>query len=95
MAIDSIRLLVDSAGPLWRRLSDVAVIDNLPGSDSFEDWIAQNAAGPVSDHLTLQQLRRDYRRLLNLLNELETLVRSRSLAITMIRERARELATAS
>jgi hypothetical protein len=94
MAIDSIRLLVDSAGPLWRHLSEVAAIDTLPASDSFDDWIAQNSMDPAADHLTLQQLRRDYRRLLNLLNELETLVRSRSLAITMIRERARELAAA-
>lgn len=94
MAIDSIRLLVDSAGPLWRRLDTYSSLEDLPVSDTFDDWIARSPYLSRVDGPTEQQLRRDYRRLHTLLNELETLLCSRPLALAMVRERSTELALA-
>lgn len=90
MAIDSTRLLIDSAGPLWRRLAAYGAIDVLPVSDGFEDWLGRSSQVRPGDCFLEQQLRRDYRRLVNLLNEIETLVRSRNVAIAMVRQRAAE-----
>lgn len=89
MAIDSIRLLTDSAAQLWRNLAASGPIDALPTSASFEEWLA---AAP-RQHLAQadeQSLRRDYRRLLTLIEELETLVRSRSRALELVQIRLSE-----
>lgn len=89
MAIDSVRLLADSAAQLWRRLGSVRPLASISGSDGFDAWIS--AAGqPKLDHAEEQALRRDYRRLANLIEELETLVRSRARALELIRTRIAE-----
>lgn len=88
MAIDSIRLLTDSAAQLWRNLATNGPIDSLPAGASFEEWYA--AARKPLDQAAEQSLRRDYRRLLTLIEELETLVRSRSRALELVQSRLSE-----
>lgn len=83
MAIDSVRLLTDSAAQLYRRLSAVRPLDSAGGL--FDEWLG--ASRPL-DHAEEQALRRDYRRLLTMIDELETLVRSRPRALDLVRERA-------
>ncbi len=85
MAIDSVRLLIDSAGPLWQRLSGYGSIDRLPLSDSFDDWIKSTTPVPRFTGVEEQALRRDYRRLRNLLTDIETLLRSRSQTLALVR----------
>lgn len=87
MAIDSTRLLTDSAAQLWRRLQHYAQIEALPSSSCYEDWIGTT---PPSDPLEDQALRRDYRRLHNLLIELATLVAGHAHALELVRERVLE-----
>jgi hypothetical protein len=84
MAIDSIRLLTDSAAQLYRRLSAVHPIgvDERP----FDEWFG--VAGQQLDQAEEQALRRDYRRLVTMIDELETLVRSRLRALDLVREAA-------
>lgn len=89
MAIDSIRLLTDSAAQLWRNLATNGPIDSLPAGASFEEWYAAAARKPL-DQAAEQSLRRDYRRLLTLIEELETLVRSRSRALELVQIRLSE-----
>lgn len=86
MAIDSVRLLTDSAAQLWRRLNVVRPLD-APAASSFDEWL-DAASRPPLDQAEEQALRRDYRNLINLLEELETLVRSRSRALDMVRAQA-------
>jgi hypothetical protein len=86
MAIDSVRLLTDSAAQLWRRLNVVRPLD-APAGASFDEWLDSAGRQPL-DQAEEQSLRRDYRSLVNLLEELETLVRSRSRAIDMVRAQA-------
>lgn len=86
MAIDSVRLLSDSAAQLWRRLSLVHPLETPDVSPGFDAWIA-------GEHRPLDQaeehaLRRDYRRLVTLIEELEVLVRSRARAVELVREQA-------
>ena len=86
MAIDSVRLLSDSAAQLWRRLNLVRPLDTPGADDCFERWI-----GPAPIQLPQadeQALRRDYKRLLTLIEEIETLVRSRDRALAIVREQA-------
>lgn len=87
MAIDTPRLLTDSAAHLWRRLQIYAPIENIITSTCYEDWI-----GTTSPHDTLedQALRRDYRRLSNLLIELSRLVSSNERALALVRSRVAE-----
>jgi hypothetical protein len=87
MAIDSVRLLTDSAAQLWRRLNVVRPLDAPAGASSFDEWLDAAGRQPL-DQAEEQALRRDYRSLVNLLEELETLVRSRSRAIDMVRAQA-------
>lgn len=85
MAIDSVRLLSDSAAQLWRRLNLVRPLETPDDGSSFEAWIGPGGQKQL-DHAEEQALRRDYRRLLTLLEELEILVRSRSRALELVRE---------
>lgn len=86
MAIDSVRLLTDSAAQLWRRLNVVRPLEAPAPGASFDEWLT--AAGQPVDQAEEQALRRDYRSLVNLLEELETLVRSRARALDLVREQA-------
>jgi hypothetical protein len=86
MAIDSVRLLTDSAAQLWRRLNIVRPLEAPANCASFDEWF--NAGAHPLDQAEEQALRRDYRSLVNLLEEIETLVRSRSRAIDLVREQA-------
>lgn len=89
MAIDSVRLLTDSAAQLWRQLSPYSSIESLTSSDCFDDWI-RHSPRTSFDQAEEQSLRRDYRRLVNLIEEIETLVRSRNRAIDLLRTRIAE-----
>lgn len=84
MAIDSIRLLTDSAAQLYRRLSALRPIEGAGGP--FDDWAGTSARQlePIEE----QSLRRDYRRLVTIIDEIETLVCSRPRALELVRERA-------
>ena len=86
MAIDSVRLLSESAAQLWRRLNIVRPLDTPDDNASFDAWIGPRPT-PL-DQAEEQALRRDYRRLQTLLDELETLVRSRERALALVREQA-------
>lgn len=86
MAIDSIRLLTDSAAQLYRRLSTVKPVE--AAGDPFDEWLSP--ASRRLDQAEEQALRRDYRRLVTMIDELETLVRSRTRALALVRERAAE-----
>lgn len=86
MAIDSVRLLTDSAAQLYRRLSAVRPIEGAGGP--FDDWLA---GAQQLDRAEEQALRRDYRRLVTMIDELETLVRSRPRALALVHERAAEV----
>lgn len=85
MAIDSVRLLTDSAAQIWRGLRHYSNIESLTASDCFDEWIG--SAGPRAplDRAEEQSLRREYRRLTTLIDEIETLVRSRTRAIDLVR----------
>jgi hypothetical protein len=87
MAIDTVRMLTESAAQIWRRLSSYSSIETVPSCDSFELWIANTTPRPAFDQSEEQLLRRDYRRLCEILTEIETLVRSRDRAIELVRER--------
>jgi hypothetical protein len=87
MAIDSVRLLSDSAAQLWRRLSLVRPIEAPDDTPGFDVWLAAPGRAPI-DQAEEQALRRDYRRLLTLIEELEVLLRSRARAIELVREQA-------
>ncbi|HMQ31947.1 MAG TPA: hypothetical protein PKD53_14555 [Chloroflexaceae bacterium] len=83
MAIDSVRLLTDSAAQLYRRLSALRPLE--AAGSPFDEWLG---AAQRLDHAEEQALRRDYRRLVTMIDELETLVRSRPRALDLVRERA-------
>jgi len=87
MAIDSVRLLTDSAAQLWRRLDDIRPLDAPTPGASFDEWLGFSKDFQL-DQAEEQALRRDYRRLLTLLEELEILVRSRARALALVREQA-------
>ncbi|NTW97027.1 MAG: hypothetical protein HGB28_00540 [Oscillochloris sp.] len=90
MAIDSVRLLTDSAAQIWRGLSRYSSIESLTASDCFDDWIGAAAPAAALDRAEEQSLRRQYRRLSTLIDEIETLVRSRARAIDLVRSRISE-----
>jgi hypothetical protein len=90
MAIDSVRLLTDSAAQLWRGLSRYSSIESLTASDCFDDWIGATVPAVALDRAEEQSLRRDYRRLMTLVDEIEILVRSRSRALDLVRARIAE-----
>lgn len=87
MAIDSVRLLTDSAAQLYRRLGTLRPLEQA--SAPFDVWLG--ADRQLDDQAEAQALRRDYRRLVTMIDELETLVRSRALALALVRERAAAL----
>lgn len=87
MAIDSVRLLTDSAAHLWRRLSAIRSLEPAVGNACFDDWLGPTDAA-VFDQAEQQALRRDYHLLTNLLTELETLLHSRERAIALVRAEA-------
>lgn len=82
MAIDSIRLLTDGAAQIYRRLSAIRPLESLAGP--FEQWLGD----ACHDQAEEQALRRDYRRLNQIIDELASLVRSRPLAIALVHEQA-------
>jgi hypothetical protein len=90
MAIDSLRLLTDGAAQIWQRLSRFSPIEVLQNSDCFEDWIYAVERIPPLDQMEEQLLRRDYRRFLEILTEIETLTRSRAQALDLVRARSDE-----
>ncbi|MCG8348502.1 MAG: hypothetical protein MI924_12080 [Chloroflexales bacterium] len=90
MAIDSVRMLTDSAGQLWQRLSSFGTIETLVSSDCFDDWIQYSDRVASLNQIEEQAMRRDYHRLNNLLADIETLVRSRHRALELVRARAAE-----
>lgn len=82
MAIDSVRLLTDSAAQIYHRLSVVRPLDSASGS--FEQWLGDSRL----EHAEEQALRRDYRRLAQIIDELASLVRSRPRALALVHEQA-------
>ncbi len=84
MAIDSVRLLTDSAAQIWRGLSRYSSIEALTNSECFDEWIRTYHPHIPLDRAEEQSLRRDYRRITTLIDEIETLVRSRSHAIRLV-----------
>lgn len=90
MSTDSVRMLTDSAGHLWRELSAYGAIDQLATSDCFEDWLHTAAIPAPSSDVERQVLQRAYRRLRYLLAEIEMLVHSRNRACDLVRARASE-----
>ena len=90
MAIDSVRLLTNSAAQIWRDLSRYSSIESLTASDCFDDWIGITVPAVALNRAEEQALRRDYRRLITLIDEIETLVYSRPRAIDLIRARVAE-----
>ncbi|NTV64487.1 MAG: hypothetical protein HGA65_13250 [Oscillochloris sp.] len=95
MAIDSVRLLTDSAAHVWHGLSRYTSIETLTASECFDDWIRTTIPTLTLDRAEEQSLRREYRRLTTLIDEIETLVRSRTRAIDLIRSRIDEEALVS
>lgn len=87
MAIDSVRLLTDSAAQLWRRLSAVHTLEPFGDAAYFDDWLGTNARLQL-DLPEEQALRRDYRLLTNLIVDLEALVHSREQAVARVRAQA-------
>lgn len=85
MAIDSVRLLTDSAVHVWRGLSHYGSIETLTTSNCFDEWIGTMTPRQPLNRAEEQLLRRDYRRLTTLIAEIETLVRSRTRAIDLVR----------
>lgn len=93
MAIDSLRLLTDSAAQLWPRLAVYGPIETSLDRCCSDEWLAivqRTTPLPPTDQLTL---RRDYRRLCTLIEEIESLVRSRPRAIEMVQTRIAETAS--
>jgi hypothetical protein len=82
MAIDSVRLLTDGAAQLYRRLSAIRPLESM--ASPFEQWLGDTC----HDQAEEQALRRDYRRLSQIIDELAGLVRSRPLAIALVHEQA-------
>jgi DNA gyrase/topoisomerase IV subunit A len=89
MAIDSVRLLTDSAAQIWRRLANISPIEELCASECFDEWISAANRARL-DQAEEQSLRRDYRRLTTLIEEIETLVRSRTRALELVQIRIAE-----
>jgi hypothetical protein len=87
-------MLTESAAQIWQRLSGFNSLETLPTCDGFEVWISHQQPRPALDQTEEQLMRRDYRRLCEILTELETLVRSRSQAIELVRTRVAEQAVA-
>jgi hypothetical protein len=85
MDINTVRLLTDSAAQCYRRLSAVHPVEGV-GVASFDEWLGAGIG--QLDHAEAQALRRDYRRLVTIIDEIETLVRSRPQALNLVRERA-------
>jgi hypothetical protein len=83
-------MLTESAAQIWQRLSGYSSIETLPTCDSFELWLAKTTPRPILDQYEEQLIRRDYRRLCEILTEIETLVRSRDRAIELVRGRIAE-----
>ena len=95
MAIDTVRLLTESAAQIWQRLSPYGSIEALPSQEGFDAWLQLAQPRPSLDHTEEQALRRDYRRLCEILTEIEALVRSRPRALELVLNHQNELAPLS
>lgn len=80
MAIDSARLLADSAAQIYRRLPPIQPLEGL--DLPFEEWLGALVPTEPAEE---QALRRDYRRVRTLIDELTILVCSRSQALALVR----------
>jgi hypothetical protein len=87
MAIDSLRLLIDSAALVWRRLQRYGSIEGLLDSACFELWLSA-ASGSQLDAAEEQEVRRDYRRMIELMSDITALLHSRSEACRIVRRHA-------
>ncbi|MFV9503302.1 MAG: hypothetical protein AB4911_01920 [Oscillochloridaceae bacterium umkhey_bin13] len=83
MSIDSVRLLRDSAAQIYQRLNHIHPLDDA--GIEFDQWL--DGAAPA-DRAELLALRRDYRRLMQILDELAALGASRTQALALIRDQA-------
>lgn len=83
MAIDTLRLLTDSAAQLYASLDRLRPLGDPDAS--FDAWRA--GLGTLDD-ADEQQLRRNYRRLLTMIAEIEGLVCSHATAIAIVRAHA-------
>lgn len=81
MSIDSARLIRDSAAQIYWRLHHIHPLDDA--GLEFDEWLA---GADLPDRAELQALRREYRCLMHLLDELAALVHSRTRALDLIRE---------
>lgn len=79
-------MLIDSAAHIWQRLEQHARIEARPVRSGLETWIAKGATH-LADAEALQ-VRRDYRRLCSLLDQLETLLHDEPRALAIVRDRA-------
>ncbi|PDW00719.1 hypothetical protein [Candidatus Chloroploca asiatica] len=90
MAIDTIRLLTDSAAQLYATLDRLRPLGDPDAS--FDVW---RAGLGMLDDADEQQLRRNYRRLLTMIAEIEGLVCSHATAIALVRAHAIAIASES
>ncbi len=88
MAIDSVRILTDSAGQLWQRLDTYGSLDVLSTGNSCDDWLHNVSLVRPLTRVEELQLRRDYLRLYCLLTQIEILVKSKIRAVELVRDRA-------
>lgn len=88
MAIDSVRILADSAGHLWQRLDTYGPLDIIPTGNGCDDWLREISQVRPLNRVEELQLRRDYSRLYCLLTQIEILVKSKSRAVELVRARA-------
>lgn len=86
MALDSIRLLTDSAKYLWQRLGNYGALEALPTSRGFDDWVRSESGLDSLSQIEVLQLKRDYHRLHGLLIQIEALVHSRSRVVELVRD---------
>ena len=96
MAIDTIRVLSESAAHLWNRLQSYGSLERLLVCECFEDWREPEVPPttvsvthpatvvPATASFDEALIRRDYRRLRELLLELEMLVRSRERTMELV-----------
>ena len=86
IALDPVSMLIDSAAHLWSRLERHASLDNRPQQSGLDTWLALGSTDAL-DAAELLQLRREYRRLCSLLDQLVTLLRDEPRALQAVRTR--------
>ena len=90
IALDTIRMLTDSAAHLWQRLDQYAPLDNFPQRGTFSDWLAGAVPNLHLDIAEEQQLERDYRRLCSLVDQLAQLLRDEADVLAAVHARLAE-----